>query len=188
MIVNLVTFTKKGARRDFPVGPRPVVIGRKPDADIRIPLSDVSRAHCQVAQRDGQVLIRDLGSSNGTFVNDQRITEKEATMGPGDRLRVGPVQFTVQIDGVPANIPPAPIPKSAQAAGVEAKTQATPVTNRPAEPDKEFDIDQLEELDADDLSDFDLGELDEADSGIIEEIEEISEDDLIPDDDSGKTS
>lgn len=187
MTVVLVTFSRKGARKEFTVEDQPRIIGRSPEADIRIPVSDVSRSHCEISIKGKKALVRDLGSSNGTFVNDQKISE--AALKPGDQIRVGPVQFTVQIDGVPAKIlppkPAAPAPKAAP----EAPTRITaPVAAEPGS--EEFDLDNLEELDAEDLSDFDIDELSGADaSGVIEEIEgleEISEDDLISDDESKK--
>ena len=200
MLVNLVTFTRKGGRKDFGVGPNSVVIGRRPEADIRIPVGEVSRAHCEIKVQGDKVLVRDLGSSNGTFVNDERISE--ATLKPGDHMRIGPVEFTIQIDGVPAKIQPV-TPKPAQQAPTNGPTKiakppapAAPPTEE-SDADVDFDIDNLEELNSEDLSDLDLGELEEelGDSGVIgdvgeveevDEIEEISEDDLVVDDDSDK--
>lgn len=200
MMVNLITFSRKGARKDFALGSTPLIIGRKPEADIRIPLGEVSRAHCEVRVQGGKILVRDLGSSNGTYVNDQKVTE--AALKAGDQMRVGPVQFTVQVDGKPERISPPPAPAAPAsaaskpaAASTEATTRIPPAPAKPAA-DDDFDIDNLEELDSEDLSDFDIDEI--SDSGVIEDIEEvgdaeeidnleeISEDDLIPDDDSGK--
>ncbi|HEX4125004.1 MAG TPA: FHA domain-containing protein [Tepidisphaeraceae bacterium] len=77
------------------------VIGRREDCDLRIPLSDVSRKHCRLV-RDGDTLrLEDLGSSNGTYRNGERV--QEAILSPGDTLQVGPVQFVLQIDGNPAD-------------------------------------------------------------------------------------
>lgn len=182
MKVALVTFTRKGAPKEFVIGDRSQIIGRSPETDIRIPVSDVSRSHCQISVSGKKVMVRDLGSSNGTFVNDQKVSE--AVLKPGDRLRVGPVQFTVQIDGVPAKIPPPqPVAPAAQA----PPDATTRIVVPPSEPgSEELDIDQLEELDSEDLSDFDIDEI-AGSSGVIEGIEnleEIAEDDLIPDDDS----
>lgn len=100
MQVKLVMF--KGAqRKDFDVAGDTTVIGRKDDCSLRIPDKNVSRHHCQVLVSD-KVIVKDLGSSNGTFVNDRRVTEH--ILRPGDVLRVGPATFTVQIDGKPAQI------------------------------------------------------------------------------------
>jgi pSer/pThr/pTyr-binding forkhead associated (FHA) protein len=48
--------------------------------------------------------IRDLGSVNGTFVNNNRVSS-EQKLGPGDHIVIGPVVFTVQIDGKPDKVP-----------------------------------------------------------------------------------
>lgn len=66
------------------------VAGRSPDADIRIDEQSVSRRHVQFKNQSGDILICDLGSANGTFVNDKRIS---ATMPikDGDIIRLGTV-------------------------------------------------------------------------------------------------
>lgn len=75
------------------------VIGRREDCDLRVPLGDVSRKHCRLV-RDGEMLkIEDLGSSNGTYLNGQRV--QEALLSPGDSIQVGPVVFVLQVDGEP---------------------------------------------------------------------------------------
>ncbi len=203
-MVNLVTFSRKGKRKDFVIGAAPSIIGRKPEADIRIPLGEVSRAHCEIRLNGSKVVVRDLGSSNGTYVNNERV--KESPLKAGDTVRVGPVQFTVQIDGKPEKIVPLPgsSPSARATAGPARADTVTKATSSRAPAtadspsDDDFDIDNLEELDSEDLSDLDLvnADIDEiSDSGIIDEVEEveeiegleeISEDDLIPDDDSDK--
>ena len=185
MKVVLVTFTRKGAPKEFIIGDRSQIIGRSPETDIRIPVSDVSRSHCEISTTGKKVMVRDLGSSNGTYVNDHKVSE--AVLKPGDRIRVGPVQFTVQIDGVPAKISPPQAPVPAVKAPPEAATRiVAPAAAAADAASDELDLDQLEELDAEDLSDFDIDDI-AGSSGVIDEIEsleEISEDDLIPDDDS----
>jgi len=63
-----------------------VVVGRA--ADIEVPISDpsISRRHCQIEFSNGKTFIRDLGSTNGTFVNGARITEKE--LRDGDKVQL----------------------------------------------------------------------------------------------------
>ena len=102
MAVNLVFFTKKGLRKDVPLSNGVTVLGRRPDCDVRIPVGYVSRKHCRIINRQDKTLVQDLGSANGTFINSQRIME--AVINAGDRLSVGPMVFTVQIDGKPAEI------------------------------------------------------------------------------------
>ncbi len=104
MEVTLVMFKADSTRREFPVKPDGFVIGRKNTCDLRIPLSSVSRRHCELSVQDGQVKLRDMGSSNGTFHNSIRV--QEAVLLAGDELVVGPVVFTVVVDGKPEVIEP----------------------------------------------------------------------------------
>jgi pSer/pThr/pTyr-binding forkhead associated (FHA) protein len=104
MEVSLVMFKADGTRRDFPVRKAKVTIGRTNTCDLRIPLSSVSRRHCEVELNETQVRLRDLGSSNGTYHNSIRI--QEASLRAGDEVVVGPVVFTVVIDGQPSEIKP----------------------------------------------------------------------------------
>ena len=104
MDVKLVMFKANGQRREFPIPAKGAVIGRNTECDLQIPLGTISRKHTQVSIDDKHVKVRDLGSSNGTFVNEQRV--QETIMRPGDTLMVGPVIFTVVIDGQPETVKP----------------------------------------------------------------------------------
>jgi pSer/pThr/pTyr-binding forkhead associated (FHA) protein len=99
MQVALFMFGADGERRRFQLSRDMTVIGRREDCDLRIPLGDVSRKHCRLVKDDAGVRIEDLGSSNGTYRNGERV--QEATLEPGDNIKVGPVFFVVQIDGAP---------------------------------------------------------------------------------------
>ncbi|HWL93103.1 MAG TPA: FHA domain-containing protein, partial [Phycisphaerae bacterium] len=166
MTVTLVTFGKSGERRDFGLEKKSTVIGRKTDADLRIPLSQISRAHCEVTLNGRGAILRDLGSSNGTYVNDERI-EDETVLDAGDRVRIGPIQFLVQIDGEPAKITPdmlaaptppdtkpVPLPTSGKRAPANAATEAG--SKSTSDDIEDLDIDALDDLDLDDLSDIDF--------------------------------
>ena len=104
MEVSLVMFKADGSRRDFPISKERVVIGRMSNCDLRIPLSSVSREHCEINYKGNNVSFADLGSSNGTYHNGVKV--RKAGLLPGDELVVGPVVFTVVIDGEPADIRP----------------------------------------------------------------------------------
>jgi pSer/pThr/pTyr-binding forkhead associated (FHA) protein len=114
MQVVLVMFRSDGERRSFSVVRNMTIIGRREDCDLRIPVGDVSRKHCRLVLTDDGIRIEDLGSSNGTFVNGDRVQESD--LHAGDTVGIGPVQFIVQIDGVPhedemtAPTPPAVAP------------------------------------------------------------------------------
>jgi len=104
MDVKLVMFKSNGQRKDFPIINPRTVIGRAETCDLRVPLLSVSRRHCELIISGEQVKIRDLASSNGTYVNNQRVNELLLTA--GDRVVIGPIVFTLQIDGRPEEIHP----------------------------------------------------------------------------------
>jgi len=103
MDVNLVIFRESGQRRDFPMQGGMLTIGRKDDCDVRVPLAEVSRHHARILLKNDQVILVDLGSANGTYLNNRRV-KKEHDLKPGDHIVIGPVVFTVQIDGEPQEI------------------------------------------------------------------------------------
>ena len=72
----------------------PAVIGRGPEAEVRLHDRWASRNHCRLDQVDGVPVVRDLQSRNGTLVNGARVIE--APLLPGDRLTVGLTSFEVQ--------------------------------------------------------------------------------------------
>jgi FHA domain/WD40-like Beta Propeller Repeat len=89
---------------EFPLD-RPVVrIGRGSGSDIILQDSQSSRQHAEISRQGDQFFIRDLGSMNGTFVNDERITGSRALQ-PGDQIRIGDsvlVSKAVAVAGAPA--------------------------------------------------------------------------------------
>ena len=70
------------------VGTEPLVIGRSPQCDVQIDQESVSRNHCRILFHEGQFRVRDLDSTNGTYVNDDLIDE-EGRLRHGDQLKVG---------------------------------------------------------------------------------------------------
>jgi pSer/pThr/pTyr-binding forkhead associated (FHA) protein len=111
MNIVLVMF-KDDERREFPIASEKTILGRRQDCHLRIPTKDVSRQHCVLLVQDKALVVKDLGSSNGTFINGKRIAEAE--LKAGDRLRLGPVTFVVQIDGKPATVTPEDAAPSSQ--------------------------------------------------------------------------
>jgi len=105
MNLKLVMFKANGERREYDVAHSHYTIGRSTECEMQIPLPTLSRRHCEFLEDDdGAIKVRDLGSANGTFVNEQRVQER--ALKPGDRLSLGPVIFTVVINGLPASINP----------------------------------------------------------------------------------
>jgi pSer/pThr/pTyr-binding forkhead associated (FHA) protein len=68
-------------------------IGRAPRADFIVNASLVSRLHCRLAAGPGEIEAVDLESTNGTYVNGQRVTR--GTLRDGDKLRIGAVELVV---------------------------------------------------------------------------------------------
>ena len=120
MGVVMVMFRADGQRRSFSITRDMTVVGRREDCDLRIPLSDVSRKHCRLILNGEAMKIEDLGSSNGTYINGERV--QQAELSPGDTLQIGPVVFVVQVDGFPADEDLQPV--TAQSAAADTKTPA----------------------------------------------------------------
>lgn len=74
----------------------PLVIGRSAEADIRVNDRWASRRHCELDQVDGALIVRDVGSRNGTLVN--RVAVPQAPLYPGDSLTVGLSTFEVSYE------------------------------------------------------------------------------------------
>jgi len=147
MNVKLVMFKQDGQRRDFELKREVAVFGRNVDSDFQIPLEVVSRRHAQLSIKDGKLHVRDLGSSNGTFVNNNRIQEAELVA--GDTLVIGPVVFTMVIDGQPEEVATVRTVLAADAT-VTAKDQADAGTIdvEPPPPAAKKEVAEVEEDDA----------------------------------------
>jgi pSer/pThr/pTyr-binding forkhead associated (FHA) protein len=102
--VSLVHVKPDGSSREVVLETMPYTIGRAKDASIRVPFSTVSRSHCEIwlDEDEDALMVKDLGSSNGTYINGQRVAEAE--MSPGDLLTIGPAVFVVRLDGYPEEI------------------------------------------------------------------------------------
>jgi len=70
-----------------------VVIGRKEDCDVRLEHKSVSKLHCVVVKTDGLLLLRDLGSTNGTRVNGTRV--RRAALLPNDQVAIAHFKFRI---------------------------------------------------------------------------------------------
>ena len=159
MAVNLIIFSKSGRRKDITLDDGVTIVGRRPDCDIRIPLLYVSRKHCRFIRKEDQTVVQDLGSANGTFLNSERIME--AVVSPGDKVGVGSVTFTIQIDGEPSEIGQTAVPTTAGKKATRDMEQASPAQAGISETDTS---EQLPSFDGsgsheEPLSDFDIDEI-----------------------------
>ncbi|MDZ4783623.1 MAG: FHA domain-containing protein [Planctomycetia bacterium] len=96
MEVTLKVTSGSNAGQQIPVPGPKFLIGRAEDCQLR-PRSDlISRYHCVIMSEDGLVTVRDFGSKNFTYVNDERLIG-ECELKPGDLLKVGPLEFELCI-------------------------------------------------------------------------------------------
>src|SRR6478672_10789106 len=89
----------KASGQAIPVTLPQLIIGRDPECNLRPASVLLSKRHCAVITNGDQVMIRDYGSTNGTFVNDKPV-KGELSLGDGDTLKVGPLSFRVSIQGL----------------------------------------------------------------------------------------
>ncbi|GAB6187624.1 FHA domain-containing protein [Thermopirellula anaerolimosa] len=92
MLVRLKVIRGK-ANRDVVDLSIPAVIGRSREADLTVIHPMISRRHCELFKRDGRIMVRDLGSLNGTYLGASPI--KESELRAGDTLAIGPLTFEV---------------------------------------------------------------------------------------------
>src|SRR5712692_4193300 len=76
-------------------------IGRVEDNSFQIAEPSVSSHHCEVLRRGADVVVRDLDSTNGTFINGEKITE--SPFKPGQVLRLGQIEMRLETDAPPAS-------------------------------------------------------------------------------------
>lgn len=88
-----------GTAADLPFD-APVAIGRARDAQIPLLHPSVSRAHASLAPEGGAVVIRDLNSRNGVYVNGHKIADR-VLLKTGDRLQIGELRFILALPDAP---------------------------------------------------------------------------------------
>jgi len=100
MHVRLKVSQGSNAGKDFKIPTPKCVIGREgrdKGVDLQINNDAISRKHCVITTTENEVVVRDLNSRNGTFVNEERVAN-EAVLLHGDILRVGTKQFEIMIE------------------------------------------------------------------------------------------
>lgn len=122
MQVVLKVVGGKNDGREITIAVPRFIIGRGDTAHLR-PASDlVSREHCEILVDDGKVVINDLKSRNGTFVNGKQLAETHVSKS-GDSLRIGRLQFEIVIDPVKASAKKPKVESVVEAAARTAKNK-----------------------------------------------------------------
>jgi hypothetical protein len=114
-------------------------VGRQQGCQIRIGSAQVSRKHCELFESQGRLVVKDLDSSNGTFVDGQRVEGQQA-LEPGQTLSVGSIVFRVERVAAPV---------AAAAHGAPGRPSDTAVAQAVAARDDELDF----EIEADSATD-----------------------------------
>jgi pSer/pThr/pTyr-binding forkhead associated (FHA) protein len=112
MTLSLISLDFQSPRCQITLGRLPAIIGHGPDADVRIEHCSVGREHCRIDWVDGEVVVEDLDTVHGTFLDGTRIGR--AVLRPGRQLSIGLLSFLVQ--SLPEAEPAAPA-EEAQLAG-----------------------------------------------------------------------
>ncbi|MEX0675856.1 MAG: FHA domain-containing protein [Pirellulales bacterium] len=86
----------KNAGQEIPIKGKKFLIGRAEDCQLRPGSELISRHHCAILIEEGYLAVRDFGSKNGTYVNDERVVG-ERELKAGDRLTIGHLQFEVHV-------------------------------------------------------------------------------------------
>ena len=121
-MAKLILKYEAAVLKEVNVGTQPLSIGRAPDNDIQVDNLAVSSHHAKIMNEAGKLVVEDLNSMNGTFVNNQRV--KRVTLKPGDIVLVG--KHTIEVRGE-AEVPPVGAPAAGPAKPVMPKMEETMV-------------------------------------------------------------
>src|SRR6185312_16639107 len=103
-------------------------IGRVDDNTFQIADPSVSSHHAEIILRGSEVVIKDLGSTNGSFINGEKISE--SVLKPGQTLKLGQIELQLLTEGMPVPPPKAPAPAPAPGAPAPAAPAPAPQKKR----------------------------------------------------------
>jgi pSer/pThr/pTyr-binding forkhead associated (FHA) protein len=120
----------------------PAVIGRGREATVSLPHPLVSRKHCEVFEANGYLVVRDMGSLNGTFIDDERIAE--AVLPPGGLLTLGSITLRAEYEAPEVGEAPEVAPAAVAPRKAAPKAKA-PAPAKPADEEEDFEIVEFED-------------------------------------------
>lgn len=136
-MARLVILSEAQMGRSYELKAGTTTIGRVEDNAFQIPEASVSSHHCEVELRATDLLIRDLNSTNGTFINGQQVTA-EAIVKPGQTLRLGQIELRFELTATPGAAKEAPTTAAPATAPTSKPAPKTPVAP-PSTPKKTLD-------------------------------------------------
>lgn len=128
----------------YPVDQEYLHIGRRDENDIPLPLASVSSRHCLIEKRGNDIIVRDLNSSNGTFVNGEQVSE--AILQLGDSIQIGPVNIKLESSvkrprlSASPSTPSDTSPQAVQVTPAAAANPAAPISRPVSQPLEEKDL------------------------------------------------
>ena len=114
--LKVVSGTHEG--KIIPIKDEKFLIGRGESCQLRPKSESISRKHCAIVQKDGRLLLVDLKSRNGTFINKKQVSpDKAKILKNGDRLRCGQLEFEILLEVGIANSKQPEVQSVKEAAG-----------------------------------------------------------------------
>ena len=132
MKFSLVVTQGSNEGKAIPIRTPEFVIGRDAKCNLRPSSQMVSKRHCTFTVRDGHLVLTDLKSTNGTFVNDEQV-HGERVLKEGDRINVGPLDFLVRIEKEAQAEKPTHVEPATQAATPRKETARVAAPDENAE-------------------------------------------------------
>jgi pSer/pThr/pTyr-binding forkhead associated (FHA) protein len=125
-MAKLVVLTQSMAGRSYDLAGELTTVGRVEDNAFQIAEPSVSSRHCEILLRGTDVVVKDLNSTNGTFINGEKISE--SVLKPGQTLRLGNVELKLDAPGAPSS--PASTPPASPAPAPSAPSAPPPQTRK----------------------------------------------------------
>ena len=124
-MAKLVILNQGMTGRTFELNVERNTVGRVEANTFQIADASVSSHHAEILLRGADIVIKDLNSTNGTFINGEKVSE--VVLKPGQTLRFGQVELKID-DGKPVTAPPPPAPAGAAPAPTAPKRQVESTT------------------------------------------------------------